>query len=297
MFPEELKGLTPVEEKLIALNSCYGFIAMYSIPGSGKQTAKYPKHVKGHITVFPNNVKELATKVLPHPLLQVMDEIRVSWQGPEKPSPTDVAGLLSVRRLVVEKAMGWLRANNPHYADIVINVAEMDSWGTATHGVPSAVYHRMERNEPSAWEKTRTAQVVPPSERAMDDGGPVEIEELFDMLNQERQTPGDRPCAESANDGDGARVQDREAANQAGDLINEVTSSAMFALDGRPDADGDKLNFALEAVGEDACRGSGAGARAWVGSSAKRYGDDGGAPEPYIHISRGDDFADSLFSC
>ena len=26
MFPDELKGLTPVEEKLIALNSCYGFI-------------------------------------------------------------------------------------------------------------------------------------------------------------------------------------------------------------------------------------------------------------------------------
>ena len=31
MFPDELKGLTPVEEKLIALNSCYGFVTKYSI--------------------------------------------------------------------------------------------------------------------------------------------------------------------------------------------------------------------------------------------------------------------------
>ncbi|UNI18382.1 DNA helicase, partial [Purpureocillium takamizusanense] len=95
-----------------------------------------------------------------------------------------MASLLSVTRLVVEKALGWLRANNPHYAGIAIDVAEMDSWGTAAHGVPSALYNRMERNESSAWEKTRTAQVVPPSERAMDDGELVEIEELFDMLNQ-----------------------------------------------------------------------------------------------------------------
>ncbi|KAJ4175403.1 hypothetical protein NW755_014920, partial [Fusarium falciforme] len=68
MFPEELKGLTPVEEKLIRLNSCYGFITKYSIAEGQRQSVTYPKHVKGHITVFPNNVQELATRILPHPL-------------------------------------------------------------------------------------------------------------------------------------------------------------------------------------------------------------------------------------
>ena len=34
-FPDELKGLTPVEEKLIALNTCYGFITKYTVPGGG----------------------------------------------------------------------------------------------------------------------------------------------------------------------------------------------------------------------------------------------------------------------
>jgi hypothetical protein len=150
MFPDELKDLTPVEEKLIAMNSCYGFVTRYSIPSS-------QKHIKGHITVFPNNVQELAMKVLPYPLVQVMEEIHVWWQGAEKLAPSDLSGLLSVRRRVVERALVWLRKNNPHYVGIEIDVAEMESWGAPPHGVPSAVYDCMERNEPTAWEKTRTA--------------------------------------------------------------------------------------------------------------------------------------------
>ncbi|KAH7132951.1 hypothetical protein EDB81DRAFT_871351 [Dactylonectria macrodidyma] len=125
------RGLTPVEEKLIALNSCYGFVTRYSIASSQKQCARYPKHIKGHITVFPNNVQELATKVLPHPLVQVMEEIHVSWQGAEKPVPSDLSGLLSVRRRVVEKALVWLKKNNPHDAEIEIDVTEMKSWRRA----------------------------------------------------------------------------------------------------------------------------------------------------------------------
>ncbi|KAM4055460.1 ATP-dependent DNA helicase PIF1 [Hirsutella rhossiliensis] len=56
-YPDELKGLTPVEEKLISLNSCYGFVTRYSIPGGQRQSVRYPRHVKGHITVFPNDVQ------------------------------------------------------------------------------------------------------------------------------------------------------------------------------------------------------------------------------------------------
>ncbi|XP_044723703.1 PIF1 protein [Hirsutella rhossiliensis] len=184
MFPDELKGLTLVEEKLVSLNSCYG-------------------HVKGHITVFPNNVQELATKVLRTPL-QALDEIHVSWQGVEKPAPSDLSSLLRV---------------------------------------PALVYDRMERNEPSAWEKTRTAHVVPPTERAMDDEGSVEIEELFALLNQRQETGGEAeghgPNEEGAGrDGVGA------SPDQNVRPINEVTSSGMFGLDGPPDvADVEKLRM------------------------------------------------------
>ncbi|KAM4061310.1 ATP-dependent DNA helicase PIF1 [Hirsutella rhossiliensis] len=275
MFPDELKGLTPVEEKLISPNSCYG-------------------HVKGHITVFPNNVQELATKVLPHPLLQALDEIHISWQGAEKPAPSDLSSLLSVRRRVVERALIWLKKNNPHYTEIEIDVAEMESWGDPIHGVPRLVYDRMERNEPSAWEKTRTAHVVPPSERAMDDEGLVEIDQLFALLNQRQETDGEAE-GQGPNEEGADRVGIGAGPDQNVEAINEVTSSAMFALDGPPDVvDVEKLRFACDAIDEGADE-SRAGPRTWIGSSAagaRGRGDD--SREPYIRVSRGDDFADSF---
>ncbi|PVH90605.1 hypothetical protein DM02DRAFT_607276, partial [Periconia macrospinosa] len=183
-YPDELKDLSPVEEKLIALNSCYGFITRYNVSKGHRESATYPKHVKGHITVFPNNVQELVTRVLPHPLLKVMDEIHVSWQGTEKPAPKDLSVLLSVRRRAVEKALVWLKRNNPHYSNIEIDTAEMESWGAPSHGVPSQVYERLERDEPSAWEKTRTAQLVPPTERGLEAGEDVDVKEILATLNQ-----------------------------------------------------------------------------------------------------------------
>ncbi|KAM4061626.1 PIF1-like helicase [Hirsutella rhossiliensis] len=219
-----------VEEKLIALNSCYGF------------------HVKGHITVFPNNVQELVTKVLPHPLLQVMDEIHISWQGAVKPTPSDLSSLLSVRRRVVERALVWLKRNNPHYAEIEIDAAEMESWESRPTGAAVG---------------TRTAHIVPPTERAMDDEGAVEIEEVLSLLNQGGGSAtileDDEP---ESIEVDEARGQSGDEANHDAETINEVTSSGMFALDGPPDvADVDKLRFACDAVREGAGDDGGAGPR------------------------------------
>ncbi|OAQ57976.1 ATP-dependent DNA helicase PIF1 [Purpureocillium lilacinum] len=297
MFPEELKGLTPVEEKLISPNSCYGFVASHSIPGGQKQSARYPRHIKGHITVFPNNVEELATKVLPHPLVRVMDEIHVSWQGVEKPGPSDLSSLLSVRRRVVERALVWLKENNPHYAEIEIDVAEMDSWGAPAHGVPSLVYDRMERNEPSAWEKTRTAHVVPPTERAMDGEGSVEIEDILTALRQGEEPPRCEHGGSGENGADESRVESTAEADETINPINpinEVTSSGMFALDGPPDvADVDKLRFACDAVGEGADDGN-RGPRTRVASATERGRGTVDGVEPYIRVTRGDEFADSF---
>ncbi|KAM4063272.1 PIF1-like helicase [Hirsutella rhossiliensis] len=288
-YPDELKDLTPLEEKLISLNSCYGFVTKYSIPGGHRQSVRYPRHVKGHITVFPNDVQGLAAKVLPHPLVRVMDEIHVSWQGAERPGPRDLSGLLSVRRSAVERALAWLKENNPLYGEVEIDAAEMASWGRR-RTVPPVVCERLERNEPSARERTRTAQVVPPSERAMDDGGAAEIEEIIAMLRQGRDpAEGGRDVGLTCED------DDRDAARpeEDGDVINEVTSSGMFPLDGAPEvADAEKILFARGAVGPEGAR---AGPRTWVGTAAGGTAADsnGGDGEPYIEVRRGDDFADS----
>ncbi|XP_044714573.1 PIF1-like helicase domain-containing protein [Hirsutella rhossiliensis] len=224
-YPDELKDLTPLEEKLISLNSCYGFVTKYSIPGGQRQS------------------------VLPHPLVRVMDEIHVSWQGAERPGPRDLSGLLSVRRSAVERALAWLKENNPLYGEVEIDAAEIASWGAAA--------------------RTQTAQVVPPSERAMDDGGAAEIEEILAMLRQ-----GQDPAEGSRDVGLTCEDDDRDGARpeEDGDVINEVTSSGMFPLDGAPDvADAEKIRFARDA----------------------RAAGDGGDGEPYIQVRRGEDFADS----
>ncbi|KAL6411732.1 hypothetical protein AUP68_04106 [Ilyonectria robusta] len=273
MFPEELKGLTPVEEKLIALNSYYGFVTRYSIASSQKQSARYPKHIKGHITVFANNVQELATKVLPHPLVQVMEEIHVSWQGAEKPAPSDLSGLLSIE----------------------IDAAEMESWGAPLYGVLPLVYDRMERNEPTAWEKTRTAQVVPPTERGTDDEGSLEIEEVLARLNRGEDMPSGETQGPELSQDEGGGCRSEADSDRLGKQINEVTSSGMFALDGPLDvSDVEKLLFACNAVNGDVAAGGGkAGPTTRVELAERRPGLADGC-EPYIHVSRGDEFADTF---
>ncbi|RYC79720.1 hypothetical protein BFJ63_vAg17395 [Fusarium oxysporum f. sp. narcissi] len=282
MFPDELKDLTPVEEKLIALNSCYGFITKYSRPDGHRQSARYPKHIKGHITVFPNSVQELAENVLPHPLLKVLNEIHVSWQGSKKPVPSDLSALLSVRRRVVEKALLWLKRHNPLYAEININTAELRSWDSPPHGVPSQIYDRLERNEPSAQEKSQTGQLVPPIERGLDDEGSVDIREVLATLGQ-------------GNDWEASHEVLAEPSNEDGDaavgMVHEISSSGMFALDGGPNvAESEKLRYVGDALnGQDPH--DKAGGSVLTGSAEVRQGH---TSEPYILVSRGEDFADSF---
>ena len=288
VYPDELKDLSPVEEKLIALNSCYGFITKYSVSKGRRESATYPKHVKGHITVFPNNVQELVTRVLPHPLLKVMDEVHVSWQGVEKPAPKDLSVLLSVRRRAVERALVWLKRHNPHYANIEIDTVEMESWGAPSHGVPSQVYRRLERNEPSTWEKTRTAQIVPPTERGLEAADEVDVREILAALNQAHV------AKDGEEEGGGidelyGNVEANGNPDGGAEIIQEISASGMFALDTVPDVeDAEKLQYVYNALGQKsdsiANRQRQGG---WSGSAEVQGGD---SVEPYILLSRGDEW-------
>ncbi|KAF1809820.1 hypothetical protein P152DRAFT_476222 [Eremomyces bilateralis CBS 781.70] len=229
MFPDELKDLTPIKEKRIALNSCYGFIAQYSIPNSPRQGVRYRRHIKGHITVFPNNVQELVANVLPHPLLKVMDEIHMSWQGKEKPVPSDLSVLLSVRRRVVEKALVWLKRHNPLYGHIKIDVAELESWDTPSHGVLSRVYERLRRDEPSAQEKARTGQLVPPTERGLDEGEAIDIREVLATLGEGYDIEPDQDVTGEPEQGDTADRDRDRVSNGAAVPVYETSSSGMTA--------------------------------------------------------------------
>ncbi|XP_044714441.1 uncharacterized protein HRG_11992 [Hirsutella rhossiliensis] len=80
-YPEELDDLSPVEERLIALHAPFGYITKFTVDNKTRSGISYRKHVKGHIVVFPNKVDDLVATVLPHPLLQAIENIHVSWSG------------------------------------------------------------------------------------------------------------------------------------------------------------------------------------------------------------------------
>ena len=236
-----------VEEKLIALNTYFGFIARIKVIKSTKQGTAYARHIKGHITMFPNSVQDLVTIVLPHPLLQSLDDIYISWHGPQRLAPSDLSKLLLVRRGAVERALHWLKEFNPHYRHIQIDKAELDSWGEPAHGVPSRIYDRIERDEPSAWEETRIAHIVPPEERRMDDTKPQSLEQIMDGLgraydknnisyDEDQQLYDERSREELEYEG-------------MGSFLDEILASGMFPLDTAPRAtDSDKLQFAIDTI-------------------------------------------------
>lgn len=65
-------------------------------------------------------------------------------RGRRNRNPVIFRLFLSVRRRVVGKALVWLKRHNHLYANIEIDVAEMESWDVPAHGVPAQVYQRLE---------------------------------------------------------------------------------------------------------------------------------------------------------
>ncbi|KAM4067620.1 hypothetical protein HRG_001496 [Hirsutella rhossiliensis] len=232
MFPDELKGLTPVEEKLISLNSCYG-------------------HVRGHITVFPNNVQELATKCSRTPFASTgRDPHLVAGRGEagtERPVESLVGEAAGGREgpCLAEAEQPPLRRDRDRRGGDG-ELGRLDTRGTVV-GVRSYGAER------AVWvgESADGARCAAHGTRH-GRGGPVEIEELFALLNQGQEAGGQGEG--HGPNGEGAVRDGSDACpDQNVPAINEVTSSGMFALDGPPDvADVEKLQFACDAVGEGA---------------------------------------------
>ncbi|KAM4064311.1 PIF1 protein [Hirsutella rhossiliensis] len=183
-YPEELDDLSPVEERLIALHAPFGYITKFTVDNKTRSGISYRKHVKGHIVVFPNKVDDLVATVLPHPLLQAIENIHVSWSGSAKPGSADVRNLLQVRKSRVAAALAWLQRNNPLYEGIAINQAEMDGWQYADGStVPTVIMDRMRREEPSTVEKTQTDHIVPDTDRGLQENSFRSIDELVNSID------------------------------------------------------------------------------------------------------------------
>ncbi|KAF4448962.1 ATP-dependent DNA helicase PIF1, partial [Fusarium albosuccineum] len=127
----------------------------------------------------------------------------------------------------------------------------------------------------------------------MDGEGSLEIEEVLARLSRGEDVPSGEVQGPGLSEDDGG-CRSEAASEQLGKPIDEVTASGVFALDGPPDVpDVDKLSFACNAVNADAAGGAKAGPKTRVESAEIQPGPAGGC-EPYIHVSRGDEFADTF---
>ncbi|XP_044714565.1 PIF1 protein [Hirsutella rhossiliensis] len=256
-YPGELDDLSPVEERLIALHAPFGYITKFTVDNKTCSGISYRKHVKGHIVVFPNKVDDLVATVLPHPLLQAIENIHVSWSGSAKPGSADVRHLLQVRRSRVAAALAWLQRNNPLYEDIAINQAEIDGWQYADgSSVPTLIMDRMRREEPSTVEKTQTDHIVPDTDRGLEESSFRSIDDLVNSIDPPFDAEScdfDRTLSTDQTQpfpGDPATpVPDSAAVGLEVDTVCETSTSGMFPLDGPAAfAETDKLSFLADIV-------------------------------------------------
>jgi hypothetical protein len=290
-YPGELRELTPLEEKLISLNAAYGFITKFNVQRGQQTGPTYRKHVVGHISVFPNDVESLAATILPHPLVSTLDQVHVLWTGLDRPRPLDVSKLPSVRPGALRTALQWLRVNNPLYADIVINEEEIDSWSFEDGSqVPTLAYQRMVREQETAEEAIRTAQIVPPADRGQDlPAQPATVEDIATELAErsKRSLVPPEPAP-----GGGSPSLEEATAEETEERVFELRSSAMFPIDDQAAfAEQDKLEFISQALQAERESDDSFEAGAGEAPSMRVYAS---SERPFIRVSRGAEFADAF---
>lgn len=106
-IPDELKGLTEIEEMLIA--QVFTVMTVYRLRGG--QTG-----YRGNVINFPQDIQEFTNRLPRHP--SSLDVLVIRRQ-----SANDSTAFRDfiVRRAKVRNALMWLKANNRYYADIIID--------------------------------------------------------------------------------------------------------------------------------------------------------------------------------
>ena len=117
-IPDQLRGLTIPEQKLISLyrhNSC--IIKLHS-PWHSPSTAQ--SALKGNCITFPQNVSNIATS-LPLSPNELCSSIKIIFIGSSKPSRYHLRKILTIRRQRILDALTWLKQNNMLYAHVPLD--------------------------------------------------------------------------------------------------------------------------------------------------------------------------------
>lgn len=124
-YPSILQDLTPVEECLIAKCHPVGIVLKLR-PGGHSSPASYHA-IRGHFIVIPQDPKPLL-HILPSPVLNLDNLIKVLWAGKQSPADEDLTPFLLVRKLKVLAGLQYLVQHNKVYQDVDINHPMIDDW-------------------------------------------------------------------------------------------------------------------------------------------------------------------------
>lgn len=174
----------------------------------------------------------------------------------------------------------------------MIHEEEMESWAFEDGSdVPTQAYQRMVREEETAEELIRTAQIVPPTDRGQDPPGQASSVEDIAIELAERSKCNPRQF-EPANGVQQPPSLKEATAEETSERVFELRSSAMFPIDKQATfAEQDKLEFiglALRAERQFDDRYEGSAGEA---PSMQVYGSSG---RPFIRVSHGREFADGF---
>ena len=134
--PDELKGLTISEQKLIS--KVVPRAEMIVLRGSGSADMRQ-RGLKGNVISFPVDVDSTkrAIESLPHSLEYLSEMITVQYYGKNfEGDKVLVARVMQVRRARVEAALVWLKLHNRRYHDVVIDGVALEA--LPVEGIPQS---------------------------------------------------------------------------------------------------------------------------------------------------------------
>ena len=134
--PDELKGLTISEQKLIS--KVVTRAEMLVLRGSGAPDTRQ-RGIKGNIISFPVDVDSTRRAIvsLPHSLEYLSETLTVQYYGVNfEGDKLLVARMVQVRRSVVERALLWLKRNNIRYKDVEIDGVALEA--LPVDGIPQS---------------------------------------------------------------------------------------------------------------------------------------------------------------
>lgn len=112
--PACLQGLTIPEQLMMSPS----YLCVHIVQLSNKRHRHHK--LKGHIITFPQNPGSL-TKILPHPMYQLCERLKVVFVGQGNPTEKQLKNVLEVRKSRVAAALRWLLKHNTLFKDVQID--------------------------------------------------------------------------------------------------------------------------------------------------------------------------------